>query len=120
SAKPVTEHYKGKRKSVADVQLAGDGTYRLELANPLRFFTSYEINGERKRLMANKQARTAQLPAGATKVETVQMRSHNFAYITVNGPTDTVLRVQGEGLELSSNTHPADVVAKEALQFVFS
>lgn len=120
SAKPVTEHYQGKRKSVADVQLAGDGTYRLELANPVRFFTSYEIDGERKRLMANKQARTAQLPAGATKVETVQMRSRNFAYITVNGPTDTVLKVQGQGLELSSNTHPADVVAKEALQFVFS
>lgn len=120
SAKAVTDLYQGKRKSMADVQLAGDGTYRLELANPPRFFTSYEVNGERKRLMANKQERTAQLPGGATKVETIQMRSRNFAYITVNGPTDTVLKIQGEGLELSSSTHPADVVAGEAVQFVFN
>jgi uncharacterized GH25 family protein len=99
-AQDVTTVYQGKRKSMADVQLAGDGTYRLEMANPLRYFTSYELNGERKRLMANKQERKAQLPAGATKVETVQMRSRNFTYVTVNSPSDTV-------------------VAEEALQFVF-
>ena len=118
-AQDVTTVYQGKRKSMADVQLAGDGTYRLEMANPLRYFTSYELNGERKRLMANKQERTAQLPAGATKIETVQMRSRNFAYVTVNSPTQTVLKLQNAGLEISSNTHPADAVAEETLQFVF-
>lgn len=116
----VSSVHQGKRKSMADVQLAGDGTYRLEMANPLRFFTSYELNGERKRLMANKQERTAQLPKGATKVETTQMRSRNFAYITVNSPTDTVVKLQGAGLEISSNVHPADVVAEENLQLVFN
>lgn len=116
----VTSVHQGKRKSMADVQLAGDGTYKLEMANPLRFFTSYELNGERKRLMANKQERTAQLPAGATKVETTQMRSRNFAYITVNSPTDTVVKLQGAGLEISSNVHPADVVAEESLELVFN
>ena len=116
----VTSVHQGKRKSMADVQLAGDGTYKLEMANPLRFFTSYELNGERKRLMANKQERTAQLPAGATKVETTQMRSRNFAYITVNSPTDTVVKLQGKGLEINSNVHPADVVAEESLELVFN
>ena len=116
----VTSVHQGKRKSMADVQLAGDGTYKLEMANPLRFFTSYELNGERKRLMANKQERTAQLPKGATKVETTQMRSRNFAYITVNSPTNTVVKLQGEGLEISSKVHPADVVAEEPLQLVFN
>lgn len=120
SVKPVTDVYQGKRKSMADVQLGGDGTYRIELANPLRFFTSYELNGERKRLMASKQERAAQLPQGATNVETVQIRSRNFAYVTVNGPTDTVMKVRGEGLELSSKTHPADAVAGEKLSFVFN
>lgn len=120
SVKQVTDVYQGKRKSMADVQLGGDGTYRIELANPLRYFTTYEVNGERKRLMANKQERAAQLPEGATKVETVQMRSRNYAYVTVNGPTDTVVKLRGEGLELSSSTHPADAVATEELTFVFS
>ncbi|MDP5141261.1 DUF4198 domain-containing protein [Rheinheimera baltica] len=120
SSKAIKDVYQGKRKSMADVQLAGDGSYRLELANPPRFMTLYELNGERKRLMADKQQRTAQLPAGATNVETVKSRSRSFAYITVNAPTDTVLTLQGEGLEISSSTHPADVVAQEALQFVFN
>lgn len=120
SAKVISDVYQGKRKSMADVQLGGDGTYRLELANPVRFFTSYELAGEKKRLMANKAERSAQLPKGATNVETVQMRSRNFAYITVNAPTNTVLKLQGEGLELSSKTHPADAVAKEEQQFVFN
>ncbi|MBU1309546.1 MAG: DUF4198 domain-containing protein [Gammaproteobacteria bacterium] len=116
----VTSVHQGKRKSMADIQLAGDGTYKLEMANPLRFFTSYELNGERKRLMANKQERAAQLPAGASKVETTQMRSRNFAYITVNSPTNTLVKLQGEGLEISSKVHPADVVAEEPLHLVFN
>ncbi len=119
TAQDVTTVYQGKRKSMADVQLGGDGTYRLEMANPLRYFTSYELNGERKRLMANKQERATQLPKGAEKVETVQMRSRNYAYITVNSPTDTVVKPQGQGLELVGKVHPADVVAAEPVSFVF-
>ncbi len=115
----ITSVYQGKRKSMADVQLSGDGTYRVEMANPVRFFTSYELNGERKRLMANKQERAAQLPAGAQKVETTQMRSRNYAYVTVNSPTDSVVTPQGQGLELIGQLHPADVVAGETTSFVF-
>lgn len=116
----VTDVYKGKRKSMADVQLAGDGTYRLELSNGVRYMTSYELNGERKRLMADKTQRVAQLPDGATKVHTSQMRSRSFAYVTVNSPTEQVLALSGEGLEISSATHPADVVATEPLTLVFN
>lgn len=112
--------YQGKRKSMADVQLGGDGTYRIELSNPLRYFTSYEVDGERKRLMADKKERVSQLPEGATKVETTQMRSRSYAYITVNKPTDTVVKLTGQGLEVSSKVHPADIVAEETVTFTFN
>lgn len=119
TSKAITTVYQGKRKSMADVQLAGDGTYRLEMANPPRYFTSYELNDERKRLAADKTERAAQLPAGAQKVETTQMRSRNFAYITVNSPSDVVLQPAKEGLTLQGSVHPADVVAGEVVQFTF-
>lgn len=119
AALKVSQSYQGKRKSMADVQLAGDGTYRLEMANPARFITTYQLNGERMRLMADKQQRQDKIPAGASNIETVQLRSRQFAYITVNAPSNTVMALSGEGLELQSNTHPADVVAGEALSFSF-
>ncbi|WP_082971704.1 DUF4198 domain-containing protein [Rheinheimera sp. SA_1] len=109
----VDSVYQGKRKSQADVELATEGTYRLELGNGSRFFTSYELKGERKRLMANKKDRAAQLPAGAEKVVTTQGNSRALAFITVNKPSDAVLALTNKGLEFQFDRHPADIVATE-------
>ena len=107
--------YQGKRKSQADIELATEGTYRLELGNGSRFFTSYEVKGERKRLMANKKERAAQLPPGAEKVVTTKSNSRAMAFITVNKPSDTVLALNNKGLEFQFDRHPADIVATEAV-----
>jgi uncharacterized GH25 family protein len=111
--------YQGKRKSQADVELANEGTYRLELGNGTRYFTSYELNGERKRLMANKKERDAQLPEGATKIMTTQGNSRSMAFVTVNKPTDTVLALSNKGLEFQFDRHPADIVAGEEVTVTF-
>lgn len=105
--------YQGKRKSLADVELATAGTYRLELGHGMRYFTSYELNGERKRLMANKKERATQLPSGAEKVVTTQGTSRALAFVTVNQPTDRVLALSNQGLEFQFDRHPADIVAGE-------
>lgn len=105
--------YQGKRKSQADVELAKEGTYLLELGNGVRYFTSYELKGERERLMLNKQQRAAKLPAGAEKVVTTQGRSRALAFVTVNKPSDTVLKLSHQGLEFQFDRHPADIVAGE-------
>jgi len=107
--------FQGKRKSLADVALTTDGTYRLENGGTARFFTSYELNGERKRLMGDKQKAAAELPKGAEKVVTTQGRNRAFAFVTVNKPTEAVLTPTGHGLEFSMDRHPADVVAGEAV-----
>ncbi len=105
--------YQGKRKSQAEVELATDGTYRLELGNGSRYFTSYELKGERKRLMANKKERAAKLPQGAEKVVTTQGNSRALAFVTVNKPSEAVLKLQNKGLEFQFDRHPADIVAGE-------
>ncbi len=114
TAKPVAT-FQGKRKSSADVALSVDGTYRLENGGAARYFTSYELHGERKRLMADKQKAATELPKGAEKVVTTQGRNRAFAFVTVNQPTDIVVTPSGQGLEFTMDRHPADVVAGEAV-----
>ncbi len=111
----VAAIYQGKRKSQAELELLTDGTYRLELGNGSRYFTSYEVNGERKRLMADKQQRAAKLPADAKKVVTTQGTSKALAFITVNQPSAAVLALTNNGLEFQFDRHPADIVATEAV-----
>ena len=60
-AKP-TAAVQGKRKSIADVELAVAGTYRLEMGGQPRYFTSYKVGGEQKRLMGDKQKAAKELP----------------------------------------------------------
>jgi uncharacterized GH25 family protein len=107
--------FQGKRKSLADVALTTDGTYRLENGGSARFFTSYELNGERKRLMGDKQKAAKELPNAAEKVMTTQGRNRAFAFVTVNKPTDNVVTPTGQGLEFKMDRHPADIVAGEVV-----
>ncbi len=107
--------FQGKRKSIADVELKVDGTYRLENGGKPRYFTSYELNGERKRLMADKEKAQTELPKGAQNVVTTQGRNRAIAFVTVNQPTDTVVNVKGQGLEFKLDRHPADIVAGEPI-----
>ena len=73
-AKP-TAAVQGKRKSIADVELAVAGTYRLEMGGQPRYFTSYKVGGEQKRLMGDKQKAAKELPKDATDVVTTQGRN---------------------------------------------
>lgn len=114
-----SQSYQGKRKSQADHQLTMDGTYRVELAGPARYFTFFEEDGERRRLMVNKQERAEKIPANATNVVTTRSRGRALSYVSVNAPNKTALALHNEGLELKFLTHPADVVATELVQWQF-
>ncbi|KKO44136.1 cobalt ABC transporter substrate-binding protein [Arsukibacterium ikkense] len=115
SVQQAAGSHQGKRKAMVDVELSAEGTYRLELGGPARYFTSYQLNGERKRLQADKTERAASLPAGAENIQTTQSRSKAISYITLKQPTTTVITPRGEGLELVTSLHPADIVAGEPL-----
>ncbi|MCC5826896.1 DUF4198 domain-containing protein [Alkalimonas sp.] len=113
------QSYQGRRKSQADHQLTMDGTYRIELAGPARYFTFFQEDGQRRRIAANKQERSAQLPANASEVLTTRSRSRALSYVSVNAPNQTALALSNEGLELKLLTHPADVVATEPVRWQF-
>lgn len=113
------QSYQGRRKSQADHQLTMDGTYRIELAGPARYFTFFQEDGQRRRIAANKQERSAQLPANASEVLTTRSRNRALSYVSVNAPNQTALALSNEGLELKLLTHPADVVATEPVRWQF-
>ncbi|KRS21280.1 cobalt ABC transporter substrate-binding protein [Alishewanella sp. WH16-1] len=112
-----SQSYQGKRKSQADHQLVQEGTYLIENGGPARYFTMFEVNGERKRIMADKRAAAKELPAGATKVTTSRGQSKALAVVTVKAPNRTALDPKGDGFELNFITHPADYVAEDKIEW---
>jgi uncharacterized GH25 family protein len=117
SRERFSQRYQGKRKSQADHQLLQDGTYLIENGGQARYFTVYEQNGERKRIMADKQAAAKQLPADATNVSTSRSQSKALAVVTVKAPNRKAITPTGDGFELSFITHPADYVAEEPIEW---
>ncbi|SUI77459.1 DUF4198 domain-containing protein [Shewanella morhuae] len=115
--------YTGGRKSVFDVQLTQDGTYKFEKEVTPRYFSRYKVKGKegfvRSRL--DKKATAAIMPKDAYELEGSLNVSRVETYVTRNKPTDKVLAAKGEFLELVPVTHPADIVENEpaTLQFVY-
>ncbi len=104
-------------RSVFDVQLEKEGSYRISVAQP-SYFISYEINGERKR-SRGKDADTmlAEVPSGADKVKLREVLNRLETYVTLGAPNETGLKPTGKGLELELLTHPNDLYAGETAQW---
>lgn len=113
-------YLKGKRRSVFDLEINTDGTYKVELSSPQRYVTTYEIGARntKRRIFANKQE--AEIPEGAKNVTTTVMQTLSTFYVTQRAPSNKVLEVTGKGFELHPLTHPSDVVAKEQSRFKFT
>jgi len=116
----IGPYFKGKRRSVFDLEIDTDGTYKVELSSPQRYFTTYEIGARntKRRIFANKQE--AEVPEGAKNVKTTAVQAISAFYITQGAPSNKVLEVTGKGFELHPLTHPSDVVAKEKSRFKFT
>ncbi|MBU2340682.1 MAG: DUF4198 domain-containing protein [Alphaproteobacteria bacterium] len=98
----------GAYRSVFDVPLAMQGTYRIALVSE-GVMGSYELNGERQRFRGS----TDELPAGATDIRTSHNNSRTETFVTLGAPSDTALQPTNSGLEMVPVTHPNDVVAGE-------
>jgi uncharacterized GH25 family protein len=98
----------GDYRSVFDVPLAQQGTYRIALASE-GTMGSYELNGERRRFRDGAQ----DVPAGATNVQLSQNSSRTETFVTLGAPSETALAATGKGIEMVPVTHPNDVVAGE-------
>ena len=110
----------GKYRSTFDVHLTQKGTYKIE-NTASNIMGSYRLNGEEKRLPRGTTSENlaAAIPAGATDVHTSEASSRNEVFVTVGGPTNTVFKTSGKGIELVPVTHPNDLVTGEAATFQF-
>ncbi|WP_083704760.1 DUF4198 domain-containing protein [Motiliproteus sp. MSK22-1] len=110
-------YFKGHRRSVFDLLLDQNGTYKVFAQRPRFYFTSYK-SGKRdtpKRMMADKVAAQQKLPKNAREVNTKLIDLSSVVYITRNAPTDSAYQPTGKGLELNPITHPNDIVQGEEL-----
>lgn len=107
----------GTYRSVFDVPLTKEGTYRIAVAsNGANGF--YELGGKRERVRGKtvEEAR-ASIPAGATNVTVGMNASRTETFVTLGAPSE--IKPVGIGLELVPVTHPNDLAAGEPAQFKF-
>lgn len=114
----VGSYFKGHRRSVFDLQLTQDGTYRIEGKRPPYYFTEYKA-GKRdtvKRMMADKVTAAQQLPKDARDVKTYLISMTSMTFVTNNKPTNDQVEPKGKGLEIKLNVHPNDIVQGDEVE----
>lgn len=115
TAKP--EHaVTGKYRSVFDLQLTQQGTYKLALVNQ-GLFANYELDGQKKRWRGTAGEWATAIPAAAKNVQVTVFSSRVETFVSNGKPNATALKPSGRGLELVPVTRITDLVAGEAATF---
>lgn len=108
----------GRYRSTFDLHLTQKGTYKLAVAND-GLFASWKENGETRRWMGTNEDFVKAVPAKAEDLKVSQNSNRMEVFVTSGNPTEDVLKTTGTGLELASVTHPNDLFAGEAAEFIF-
>lgn len=125
----------GAVRSTFDVKLDKPGTWKIGTQN-IGISGTFKVNGEERRVggrgggmapgapgAATPQrapvATVADIPAEATDVKLTESISRNEIYVTADGPSDTVFRPSGRGLEFEPVSRPDELVAGETASFRF-
>ncbi|MCL7461449.1 DUF4198 domain-containing protein [Pseudomonas sp. NW5] len=108
----------GRYRTTFDVQLSQKGTYKLAVANG-GLMATWKIGEERGRWMGKAQDLKDAIPKEAQNVRVIQTSNRMETFVTVGKPTEQVLKPSGKGLELQPVTHPNDLFAGEAAEFIF-
>ena len=106
----------GKYRSVFDVQLAQQGTYRIAVVNS-GLSASWEEDGKPKRWRGPVARFAAEVPRDARNLQVSQSVGRNETFVTNGSPNRTALEARGEGLELVPITHPNDLFDGEEARF---
>lgn len=113
----LNHFFAGQRSSVFDLELVQQGTYRVEYQRPVFYYTSYQQDGEKKGLRADKQQAQTELPDSAIERHTEKVDMKTTLYITRNAPSDEVMTPSGRGFEITPLTHLNDIVAGDVATF---
>lgn len=106
----------GKFRSVFDLQLTRQGTYKLALINQ-GLLASYELDGQRKRWRGRADELATAIPVGAKNVEVTASSTRVETFVSNGKPNAAALRPAGQGLELVPVSMVTDLVAGEQATF---
>lgn len=109
---------KGRYRSMFDVKLDKQGTYRLALVNDT-LIASFKVGTETKRLRGTAESLAKDIPANAEDLRVSQSQNRVETFVTSGKPTTDALKPTGRGIELVPVTHPNDLVAGETATFRF-
>lgn len=124
SAVEMQNASRGKHRSTFDLELKQKGTYKIGSARAgLRARWETE-EGERRSWPGRGETPAPgdfdkKVPKEAKNLQVSYASSRLEAFITSGAPTDTVLKIEGKGLELKPLTHPNDLYFGEKAQFQF-
>lgn len=103
---------KTRYRSVFDLKLSQQGTYRIALVNR-GMMASYKLNGETKRVRGTIETLQKEIPANAQELNVTESKSRVETFVTRGKPSTQSLQPTNDGLELVSVSHPNDLVAGE-------
>ncbi|MET0807228.1 MAG: DUF4198 domain-containing protein [Pseudoxanthomonas sp.] len=106
----------GKYRSVFDVQLKQQGTYRIAMVNS-GLSASWDEAGKPKRWRGTAATFATEVPKDAKDLKVSQSVGRVETFVTNGTPNETALKSTGEGIELVAVTHPNDLVAGEQASF---
>ncbi|NCT96367.1 MAG: DUF4198 domain-containing protein [Comamonadaceae bacterium] len=109
---------KGRYRSMFDVKLEQQGTYRIALVND-GLIASFKVGGETKRLRGSTESLAKDIPANATELRVSQNNSRVETFVTRGKPSTDALKPTGAGIELVAVTHPNDLVEGDTATFRF-
>lgn len=93
--------YVGQTRTVAEMELIDQGTYRIETDRPAHYVTEIEVDGKKKWVHKPKD----QLP-GKKIIQSAHRWSQTTTFVTVKKYTKPVLEPTGAFLEIVPVTHP--------------
>ena len=96
--------YFGQTRTVAEMELIGLGTYRIETDRPAHYVTELEVDGKRTWVHKPKD----QLP-GKKIIQSAHRWSQTTTFVTVKKYTKRVLEATGTFLEIVPVTHPNQI-----------
>jgi uncharacterized GH25 family protein len=106
----------GKYRSVFDVELTQQGTYRIAIVND-GLMATWDEGGKPKRWRGDAPRFATEVPKDAKDLQVTQSVNRVETFATNGTPNETALAPTGRGLELVPVTHPTDLVAGERATF---
>ncbi len=108
----ATNQSVGRYRSVFDLQLQQDGTYRIAVINQ-GLFATWQENGQPQRWRGNAESFATQVPKDASDLRVTESIGRIETFVTKNAPTTTAMEPVGKGIELLPVSHPNDLVSGE-------